>query len=135
MFFFNLIGVAFSACGLVVAGGLWWLFRDWFGDTVASFAGAMFLGSLFTAALDLRYRWLNEEIPPAPTRDGKPRTEPESSLVSDLAVGSLSFSQRCFNLVWPFAGGHLLWMPVYVPGVLLFTGYFLGFFGWIFHRS
>jgi hypothetical protein len=138
MFFFNFIGLAYALAGMLVGGGLWFLFGQWFGDSVQALAGGMFLGSLFTAFLDLRYRWLGEagpETAPIEAKPGKPEPAeppPEESFTGQLTSTSLSFVGRCWNLVWPFAGGHILWIPMWAPAAFFFTAYFLGYLGWIF---
>jgi hypothetical protein len=128
--------VAFAAAGMVVSVGLWVLFGRWFGDTMQSAVGAMLLGSLFSAFLDLRYRWLGELNPEPPPADAKPpEPKPEESIAGQLTTSSLSFAQRCGNLIWPFAGGHILWLPLWTPAAFLFAAYFMGYLDWLFPRG
>src|SRR5688500_16321164 len=99
MFFFNFIGLAFALAGMLVGGGLWVLFGQWFHDNIQALAGGMLLGSLFTAMLDLRYRWLGEAGPEAAPIEAKPgETKPEESFSGQVASTSLSLVGRCWNL-------------------------------------
>lgn len=143
MLFFNFIGVAFSAAGLVVGCGLWFLFGQWFGDSFRAIAGGLMLGSLFTAFLDLRYRWLgqleSEPPTPKPADSADPKGTPvksdpagEETLAGQVTSASLSLAHRLWNIIWPFSGGHILWIPVWVPAAFFFAAYFLGYLSFIF---
>lgn len=122
MIVFNFIGLAFVGIGCAVSVACWVLFGAYMGDTLQSFWIATSLGLWTTALLDLRYRFVGETPAIEPSNDAENPAPPPG--VMGL-IGGLF--QLAWSLIWPFSGGQILFVPVWLPAPALCVAYLLGF--------
>ena len=116
MFIFNFIGLAFAALGFGSAYLMTWTMAGLFHDN--TFA-AVLAGAFIASALDFRYRWIGEDTPPADTA---------TTMSGYVAETAWSFWRVGWNLVWPWSGGQILFVPIWFafPGLIALEA-----FGWL----
>lgn len=116
MFIFNFIGLAFAAAGIGSAFLFTWPMSGLFQDYTYA---ALIAGSLLASALDFRYRWIGEDAPPPDTA---------KTMTGYMAESASSLWRLTWNLLWPWSGGQILFVPIWLafPAVIA-----LDAFGWL----
>jgi len=117
MFIFNFIGLAFAALGIGSSYLLSWPMSGMFKEEYA-FAAVM-AGALLASLLDLRYRWIGEDPPPQ---------ESATTMTGYVAETASSFWRFGWNLFFPWSGGQILFIPVWLVFPALIA---LNAFGWL----